>query len=324
MTDAQTKAWSCLREEEQHSLFLQISNGKSAWESGTILNIVHYKYLEIRERSQKFFKMFTEFFELHEAIFRPDAPVSDIFKDYIEGCIEKRLSRRDVAFYLGDRHHIPANVRTKMVEDNMDIIRTSDDPWDKDTVTLIVEFDRWNNYRILPRLYQAPSAFLRRNNKKYKIYIKYLKDKFPQWAHKKLIERFRKRVVPTSKERYYIALISRELYPETGYYVFPVLPTEEVVIEMSRFFIYIFRDKDDADLFGFMVDKYITELKSIPSCQKFWAEFRSILEDAVNYTQVNNIDFNMRTLDMAYNTHKGKNKTKNQSLKRVKEDQFYL
>lgn len=45
-------------------------------------------------------------------------------------------------------------------------LKESEDEWDKDTLRLILEFDRWNNFRILPRMLQQPSAFKRRSNKR--------------------------------------------------------------------------------------------------------------------------------------------------------------
>ena len=142
MNEAQSKAWNCLREDEKQSFFLQISSGKSAWEAGTIMKRSHYKYVEIREKSQKFFKMFTEFFERHESIFRPDAPYRRVFMDYIEGCIEKRLSRKEAAAYSGDSTQLFAKVRTKMLEHNLRILRDSEDSWDKDTFTLFLLWTR--------------------------------------------------------------------------------------------------------------------------------------------------------------------------------------
>lgn len=61
MNDAQKKAWDCLNEIERQSLFLQLSESKSSWEAGEILKLSHYKYLEIRERSEKFFRLFSDF-----------------------------------------------------------------------------------------------------------------------------------------------------------------------------------------------------------------------------------------------------------------------
>ena len=50
------KAWDCLTEQEQNSLFLNLSNGLSARETGEILKVSHYKYLEIKARAEKLFK----------------------------------------------------------------------------------------------------------------------------------------------------------------------------------------------------------------------------------------------------------------------------
>lgn len=327
MNEAQTKAWECLREEEQQSLFLQLSSGKSTWESGTILKKSHYKYIEIRDRSQKFFKMFTEFFDKHPSIFRPDAPYNPRFRDYIEGCIEKRLTRKEAAVFTGDSTQVFSSVRVPMLENNLSRLRESEDEWDKDTFSLIIEFDRWNNFRVLPRLYQAPSAYKRRCQSKYKIYINYLLNKLPLWIHDRIIERYRYRLSPkNSKPRYWIALISRDKY-EDGYYVFPVKVFDEVVNEMSRLFIYVFTTKDDADTFGFMVDKFTEKTNSKKSGMNFWREFQEVLETAVNFKQVNYIDFNMNTLDMAYNVHRPKKKPKKDKAlkgnKRAKEDLFY-
>jgi hypothetical protein len=308
MNYAQEKAWSCLREDEKNSLFLQMSEGKSSWEAGTIMERSHYKYIEIRERSQKFFKMFTEFFEKHESIFRPDAPYKQVFMDYIEACIERRLTRRDSLVKTGDSSQLVyKRIRNPMLEHNMRKLIDSEDPWDKDTLALIIEFDRWNNHRILPKILQAPSAYKRRNNHKFKIYLRYLLEKFPPWAHEKLIERFRYKLSKNSKPRYWVALISKEKYKDNfGYYVFPIKRDEEGVREMTRFFIYVFDDQDTADSFGFMVSQYYCKTDTIPSGQKYWAEFRNIVEQAINYKQVNNIDFTVKTLDYAYNVPKSK------------------
>lgn len=58
MNEYQKKAWDCLTPTEQQSLFLQLSESKSSWEAGEILKLSHYKYLEIKERSEKFFRLF--------------------------------------------------------------------------------------------------------------------------------------------------------------------------------------------------------------------------------------------------------------------------
>lgn len=305
MTEAQLKAWNCLREDEKQSLFLQMSNGKSTWEAGTIMERSHYKYIEIRERSQKFFRMFTEFFEIHESIFRPDVPLKQTFKDYIEMCIEKRLTRKQSLSMTGDSTLCLHRVKARLLENSMLILKESTDNWDKDTLALIMEFDRWNNFRILPKIMQAPSAYKRRNNSKYKIYLKYIISHVPDWAMDKLFERYHKRL-PIQKDakykRYWAVFISRKY--DLGYKVFPTEASEEVIREMSKFYLYLFPDDDTADTFGLMASHYYDMTGKISHGQRYWAEFRQVVETAVNYKQVNNIDFTVKTLDDAYGIQK--------------------
>lgn len=84
----------------------------------------------------------------------------------MEGCLEKRLKRKEASLYTGDSAQLLPKVNTKNIERNMKRLKESEDEWDKDTLRLILEFDRWNNFRILPRMLQQPSAFKRRSNKR--------------------------------------------------------------------------------------------------------------------------------------------------------------
>lgn len=320
MNEAQTKAWNCLREVERQSLFLHMAQGKSSWESGTILNIAHYKYLEIRERSEKFFRMFTEFFTRHSAIFRPDAPCDQRFRDYIEGVIEFRQSRREASTRTGDSTQSVKSINNKLITKSFEQLKNSTDPWDIDTLKLILEFDRWNNFRILPALLQQPSAYKRRANKKDKVYIRYLINKIPDWFNDKIIEKFKYTRVKSSKPKYYVCLISKSF--EDGYYILPVRPNDEVVKEMNRFYMYVFADKEDADTFGFMVSKFLDKTSEVKLGQKFWPQYRETVQRAVNYNEVNNIGFNIKCLDMAYQEqhYKKPKKKKSTGAKRASEE----
>ena len=310
MNEAQRKAWDCLKPQEQQSLFLQTSEGKSSWEAGGIMQLSHYKYIEVRERSEKFFRMFTDFFERRSAIFRPDCPCERNFQDFIEGVIEKRLPKKEARLFTGEAaQQLPA-VNSKNVMRNMKRLKESEDPWDIDTRKLIFEFDRWNNFRILPMLLQQPSALKRRINKKDKIYIKYLLNRIPQFVLERVKERYYYKV-KSSIKKYWACLISRDLYTD-GYYLLPLRTDKEVIDEMSRLYMYVFEDREDADTFGFLVSKYGDKTDGVTCGQKFWPEYRYVTKRALNYNNVNNIEFNVRQLDMAYNDHKSK------KLKRIK------
>lgn len=309
MNEAQEKAWNCLTQTEQNSLFLQLTQGKSSWEVGEMMGISHYKYLEIKDRSQKFFKLFTEFFELHSDIFRPNGAVEETFRDFMYACLEKRMKRPEASRMVGDSSHLLGGVSQENIIRNMKRLKESGDPWDLDTWKLIMEFDRWNNHRILPRLIQQPSAFKRRVNKKYKIYIKYTLDKVKPWLCKKLKERFFYKVKP-SKLKYWVCLVSEELYPEEGFYLLPIRPEQEIVNEMSKYYLYVFTTKQDAEDFAFMVTRYRAKTANVRLGQGFWPTFIDIIKKAVNYNEVNNIDFNVKSLDNAYREYQPKPKKK--------------
>lgn len=76
------------------------------------------------------------------------------------------VKRKEASLYTGDSAQLLPKVNTKNIERNMKWLKESEDEWDKDTLRLILEFDRWNNFRILPRMLQQPSAFKRRSNKR--------------------------------------------------------------------------------------------------------------------------------------------------------------
>ena len=309
MTEAQEKAWNCLTEKEQNSLFLQLSQGKSSWEAGEMMKISHYKYLEIKDRSQKFFKMFADFYEVHSDLFRPNGAIEETFRDYMYACIEKRMKRSEASAFVGESSMLVNSVSQENIIRNMKRLKESGDSWDKDTWNLIMEFDRWNNHRILPRLIQQPSAFKRRVNKKYKIYIKYTLDRVKPWLHFKLRERFYYKVKP-SKPKNWLCLVSEELYPEEGYYLLPVRTEQAITDEMSKFYLYVFTTRQDAEDFGFLVSRYRAKTANVRLGQGFWPTFIETIKKAVNYNEVNNIDFNVKALDNAYMEHRPKPKKK--------------
>lgn len=311
MNKAQEKAWSCLTPVEQDSLFLQLSQGKSSWEAGEILKISHYKYLEIKDRAQKFFKMLSDFYDSYSDIFRPDGPVEDNFRDFIYGCIEKRLTRREAIKFAGDSSQLIPEVSTQNIIRNMHRLHESENQWDQQTWALICEFDRWNNSRILPKLIQQPSAFKRRVNKKHKIYIRYTLNKIPTYLHKAIKEKYFYKAKP-SMPKYWICLVSEELYP-SGYYIMPTRPQEEFVKEMSKFYIYVFTEKKDAEDFGFLVSRFKAKTANVRLGQNFWPSYTNTISKAINYNQVNNIDFNIQQMDNAYSEHFGKVKKRKKS-----------
>lgn len=316
-------AWSMLTEVEKNSLYLTLTNGLSSWEAGEVLKISHYKYLELKERSEKFFKMFCEFYECGiEGLFSPKTVADERFRDYIDASLCKRLPRAEAVIFAGDSALRVPDISQRHILKNMDLLMKSENDWDIRVYKLIMEFDRWNNWRILPRAIQQPSAYKRRNNKRDKVYLRYI-NKIPQYKIEAIMDIYW--YVPRKKNRqmYYITLISRELF-EDGYKVIPIKTEESTLKKISKLCIYAFKDEQQADVFGYMVTKYFdSEMGSVQGL-KFWPEYRDLLGRTVNYNMVNNINFYVDRLDMAYQdfTHKPNKSTTKHGATRASEDIF--
>ena len=318
----QEKAWSMLNKVEQNSLSLTLSQGLSSWEAGEIIGIAHYKYLEIKERSEKFFKLFVEFFEdvQSTSLFSPRTTVSPRFRDYIEACLEKRLNRAEAVLYSGDSTMIISAIHSKNIIKNMDKLLRSEDRHDQSLYRLIMEFDRWNNHRILPRVIQMPSAYKRRNNKRLKVYINYLNN-FPAEKAMVLLELFWYQPKKSFKKRFWAAIISPEGFEE-GYQVISIKDEPDSIKRLSSLYIYIFKEESKADLFGYLVTRFKEKTGKATTGQTFWPQYTDLISSALNYNSINNINFYIEKLDQAYKGCSSKSYKKNHA-KRASSEIFY-
>lgn len=294
METYQEKAWECLTKPEQDSLFLNISQGLSTRRTGEVLNMTHYKYLELKARAEKFFKMFSDYYYLHPSLVRPQAPLTEAFRDYLIGCIEKRLSKSEAVNFAGDSSWHLHDISTHRIIHNMNKLKASENEWDKHLYALIIEFDRWNSWRILPQLLQAPSAYKRRVNKKYKIYLRYL-QRVPDAKLRYITDKFWSK----KKNLLYIGLVSDSVFPKYGYQTVPIENNPKVIAELTGMKIYVFRTQLDAEEFGISVSRYFA-VGTPREGLRFWKEFDTLLVKAVNYREITNTDFTVDNLDYAY------------------------
>lgn len=297
MEKYQEQAWDCLTQDEQNSLFLNTSQGMSTWGVGEVLKLSHYKYLELKARAEKFFKLFSDYFQLYPSLVRPKAPIGPIFRDYLFGTMIKRLPKEDALTYAGDSSFRLKEISNKIIQTDLLRLKESSNQWDRDLYKLIMEFDRWNNYRILPRMLQAPSAYDRRTNKKHKTYLRYL-HQIPDFKIKALVDMYWKGPRGKPESRYYISLVST--FFDDGYAVIPILKDEKVIKAITDNKLYIFETQDEADDFGLLTARYYEETVNSKKGLKFWKRYRELIENAINYRQINNMDFTSENLDMAF------------------------
>lgn len=281
------RAWNMLTEEEQTSLGLQFSYNKSTWEAGEIMGKAHYKYLEIKQRAEKFLKLFSEHFQEFDNLIPCPELVTTDFIEYLSMVVSKRMPLKEgTAKMKSDIYKSPKN-REKVLCEDLDKLINSKDVGAKRLVSLILEFDRWNNYRIIPSKYQLPSAYKRRNKNRYKKNIKTMVA-LNELTIKLLKKKFK-------GNKLYLPLVY-DIYTKNT--IIEVSDNIELVEQLSNFGFYIFQKKETCEKYIELIESYnIYTSKSCKDGQVFWPKYRLIIKTAINYFKVEKIPNNKRFLD---------------------------
>lgn len=285
-----SKAWDILSDEEKSALSLSINHKKSTWQAGEILNKAHYKYLEIHARAKQFFVMFTEYFKkTGDRIIPEGSEITWDFQEFILCTIEERMGYRDTLKVIGKQSSLYAKYakhRDDQLVEYMDWLRKHPDPLHRELFDLIKEFDRWNNFRILPESIQEPSAFKRRNKTRL---LKHLKNVYS--LEQIVIDYLEsKRFRPSKNSRFLYLPIVSDNYTK-GYNVIKVNCLPEVIKYISKELqLYLFDDYDLADDYAHLVEGYLSSKKRTCKVgQSFWPKYRLMIKSAKNYNDVNNI-----------------------------------
>ena len=293
----QEKAWKCLTEPERKILFLTFSQGLSGRRAEEIMGLTHYKYLENKARAERLFKLFSEYFFKHPSLIDPKTKIEPRFRDYLHSAILNRKSKRDAIVDCGDSSWFLTEISSEKMCKNMQ--RLKDSPpgtWDRDLYGLVVEFDRWNNFRILPKRYQAPSAFNRRSQKSFRSYIKYL-HRIPDSTVRALVDQYWSTSVKI-ETRYYLSLLSPS-FP-LGYIVVPIKKDGGILSKFTSMRVYIFNTPEEADEFGLLLYQYYERTLERADSLVYWREFRTMIQKAINYRYLSNLDFSYNALDQAF------------------------
>jgi hypothetical protein len=287
MTKAQQKAWKILTDEEKMALSLSLSHGKSTWEAGEIMGKAHYKYLEIRQRAEKFLKLFTDYFEIYDYLIPVGSILDKDFKQYIRFTLENRLPIKRATLEMGS--DIYGKIKSREIEILREVqsLKGSKFVQDNNLYHLIMDFDRWNNFRILPLSIQEPSAFKRRNKHKLRKLVNLFTSLHPLsiLKIKQIYEVKRKGM---AKNCFFLPLITVNDLSLTQ--IIAVPNNTKNLRVMNNLILYIFRDAGDAKRFLEIITLYIEkDYKHCRDGQKFWPEFRILTKKAINYDIIQNI-----------------------------------
>lgn len=288
------QAFNILRLEEKSSLSLQKVHNKSTWQAGEVLGKSHYKYLEIKQRAEKFFELFTHHYNLYDQLIPEGLELNVYFQQYIILCIEKRLKIRDVVNQITNDLYQKEKTRDPLVERGILELKNSKSIHAQNLYNVLMDFDKYNNFRILPKSVQEPSAFKRRNKTRLKKHLTISVTIEPYTLHrvKELFSTSAKNIV---SEGY----VSLAYYPHSAE-IIRINANEDNLKTFSSISMYVFRDKLQAQEYKDLIFDYLDQTNRDPKRGLlFWPEFRNLIKESLNYDLVNNIASTRKSLASA-------------------------
>ena len=287
MTSAQSKAYAILTDEEKTSLSLSLVHNKSTWEAGEIMSKAHYKYLEIKQRAEKFVRLFTDYFSNYEDIIPSYSKLNTHFKEYLRLAIYKRLPLQKIIKKLNNELYDKPKLRDIEIIREVNSLKNSKFTQDQNLFHLIMDFDRWNNFRILPLSIQEPSAFKRRNKHKLRKLVNLFTSLHPL-SVLKIKQLYEVKNPKGVNKIIYLPLITIHDLKLTE--VIKIPENEKNIVQMNNLILYIFDKEADAKRFIEILYAYISkDYKHCRDGQRFWPEFRILTKKAINYAQIQNI-----------------------------------
>lgn len=276
-------AWEILTDDEKTAVTLKHGHAKSTWQAGEIMGKAHYKFLEIEARAEKFLKMFTEHLNLYEALIPNYIQMDKRFRTYMQLTIGSRYTVKEAVEHIKDKEYSSRQFREECIMKEIErLLGSKTDVLVKQGfVQMIFDFDRWNNFRILPAAIQEPSAFKRRNKNVEKANVKRLLT-LNEYQVNLILDRYQALDNPNLL---YMPIPSRDKNNK-GYGVIQVLSSTSNITELSKFGFYLFAQKEHAWEFYDLIRKYSFNRKEEKNTcrigQAFWPQFRDMLKKTIN------------------------------------------
>jgi hypothetical protein len=283
------QAWELLSSDEKMALSLHHGLDKSSWEVGEIMNKSHYKLLEIKYRAEKFLKMFTEHLEKFHELF-PNYITGDSHAiSYFRSCIEHRKKPMEALEQIEKTGKMNKTILNDKIRNTLKKWEDSNNVYNATCYELVKEFDRWNNFRILPKDIQEPSAFKRRVKNYHKKQIKNVIS-----IHPIALEKFKKLYCINSSPSLYLPLLSPQ--PE----ILRIKINKACMETINSLGLYTFTRREDATTYSNEVWDYISKgKKQCIDGLDFWPKYRELIKKSKNYHEVMNLVPSRKHLQLA-------------------------
>jgi len=167
-TNNKEKGWEHLTDQEKSVITLIVVNERSKQEAALILNLAHYKFTEIYSRARKFFILFTDYYEKFQTLIPEGVAIDPKYLSLIHFLLKNRKSPATITSRVPDLRDLNSSRDRAMFWYELFNSLELDNPHHVAFKELLLEFDRWNSFRILPKDLSKPSPFQRRRNGSYK------------------------------------------------------------------------------------------------------------------------------------------------------------
>jgi len=321
-TESQTWAWDILTPKERSALSLVVVNQRSKKEAAIILGISQYKFTEIYLRAYRLFIAFTEFHERNGGFMRSDLPVSKEDLAFIETLVLTRKTITDLVFKEKKYINLVSSAnRAQFWQTNLASLKLSSSGYSKSLLEVLVTYDTWNRFRILPKPFQKISPFARRRNRAYKQIKDYVENVSEiSWL---IFERdfAPKRVgcfLPKLQQGYEPGTLEVNLSQKTLKY-------------FTKNHLPVFKTEKGAKDLAFRIHYYnALSQKNSYSARKFWVAFRVGIGTAINFKELLGIipgdllDLPAKDKEFIRKAKKQQKPKRLQQIQRTRDDQFYI
>lgn len=294
------KAWAILTEEEKIVLQLNLSLNKSTWKTGEIVKKSHYKLIEIKDRAKTFLRIFTHFFNEYNSLIPESVKISPDLKEYLILTIRDRVKTNQAYKQIDNPFYHRVKSRDEVIAEEISKWKSSLELAERDLYNLVIEFDRWNNFRILPKSIQEPSAFKRRDKNKLKKHLKIASTISPL-SYLIIKKKFKYKTRHKIKAAYLVFV--REPMEEgqkRKIKIIKVKAEDKHIAELSKASLFLFPTEELAREYGKLIYDFThKESKHCIDGLKFWPLYREIIQKALNFEKIQNISPQRRYLEYA-------------------------
>lgn len=289
------EAWNILSEDEKLSLNIQHGHSKSSWQAGEIMNKSHYKYLEIKYRAEQFLKLFTTHLNMFGTLVPEEVTGEPEIIEYFKLAITQRLKVSQITEILDKKYgYSGKKTRSKELIEQMKKWEDSENAYNVNFYNLIKEFDRWNNFRILPIEIREPSAFKRRNSKEHKKNIRVASSIPP--ISVPLIRKLYGHKRADKNPAQFLPLITSD----NTAHILGIRSSDKTLEELNQVPLYVFKTKEQAKAYNELLKGYLSlGRKGCRDGLEFWPKYRDLIKLAVNYDPIQKIIPSRKYLTLA-------------------------